>query len=56
MSSSSWSVSDEGKTEKGSVAGGSRNPPPKIVLAPDPTLALGPIPAADAAWPSIEEG
>ena len=56
MASSSWSMSDEGKIEKGSVAGGSQNPPPRIVLAPDPTLVLGPIPAADAAWPSIEEG
>ena len=56
MSSSSWSMSNEGKTEKGSVAGGSQNPPPRIVLVPDPTLAPGPIPAADAAWPSIDEG
>ena len=56
MSSSSWSMSDEGKIEKGSVTGGGRNPPPRIVLVPDPTLELGPIPATDAAWPSIEEG
>ena len=55
-SSSSWSMSDEGKMEMGLVAGGSWNPPHRAVLVPDPTLAPVPISTPGVAWPSIEEG